>query len=55
MLVKLVLAGFLAALALPALILPAAAQCVEETASTSTSTPVATTDKPAPVSKPAGG
>lgn len=49
MLVKLVLAGFLAALALPV-----AAQCVEETASTATSTPVATTDKPAPTSKPAG-
>lgn len=49
MLVKLVLAGFLAALALPAV-----AQCVEETASTGSSTPVASTDKPAPVSKPAG-
>lgn len=49
MLVKLVLAGFLAAFAVPAL-----AQCVEETASSTTSTPVATSEKPAPTSKPAG-
>ena len=52
MLVKLVLAGFLAAVAVPAL-----AECVSDhkSVSTSTSTPVASSDKPAPTSKPSGG
>lgn len=51
MLVKLVLAGFLAVVAVPAL-----AECVSDDKSASTtSSPVATNDKPSPTSKPAGG
>lgn len=49
MLVKLVLAGFLALLAVPAF-----AQCMEDQTASTTSTPVASSDKPAPTSKPAG-